>query len=149
MIEDCIHHIDGGPPSWRKPPGWPPGHPPTKLLQCGYAGHLSLGPQTTIVCKIPKLIFPTTGQACQAPPSRLFQLMYFRFCVPSVGCGEASGAASVTLWGSFSALKQPIKLWLRKLSCPIPPCCYEWCFLYLGYQEGVNNYLSSWGGLIF
>ena len=75
--------------------------------------------------------------------------MFVLFCVPSVGCGEASGAASVTLRGSFSALKQPIKLWSQKLSSPIPSCCYEWCFVYLGYQEGVNNDLSSWGGLIF
>ena len=30
-------------------------------------------------------------------PSRLLQLIYFRLCVPPVGCGEASGTASVTL----------------------------------------------------
>ena len=75
--------------------------------------------------------------------------MNLRFCVPSVGCGDASGAASVTLRGPFSALKQPIKLWLQKFSSPIRPCYYEGCILYLGYQEGVNNDLSSWGGLIF
>ena len=63
-----------------------------------------------------------------------------KICSKGQHCtGEASGQASVNVWGSFSALEFCNNLWSQKLGRHVHHACNEWCLNILGDQEGVEN----------